>query len=289
VAVRRVTLVEATLGSYVLMNRDGVPRTDLFLQKLDVPSPAVREVVEDDIGDGVDDRSEFVGARAVSVDLRLGDTPELIMGQLKPFCSPRRRPRLVVWDDAWAQERRLVLRGVSWPGEYDGVKDRLRDVQLQWTAPLGLWEAEALASVTIAAATGGGDGRTYDLITPRTYPATSVAGAAVVSNLGSEPTPFVARLYGPCIGPRLTEDATGRAVAFTPELVLGAGEYVEIDTGAQTAYINSALDSSALSMLDFNATTWFHLQPGLSLVRYNPISGVVAGAVAVIDYRPRWV
>ena len=289
-AVLRVTLVNPGIGSIVLMDLTGpTPREDLFLQKLDVPSPAIREVVDDQVGDGVVDRSLYVGPRTAAVELRLGDTPEQIMGQLRPYMSPRVRPLLRVVDSEWAQDRQLVMRGVSWPGERSGVLDRLRDVQLQWTVPSGTWEAVLLTSVSIAAATGGGDGRVYDLVTPRTYPATSVAGAGVLSNPGDLPVPFKARLYGPCIGPRLTEDLTGLAVAFTAELVLAAGEYVEIDTGAQTAYINSAIDSSALPMLDFDATTWWHIQPGLSLVRYNPLSGVVAGAVAVIDYRPQWI
>lgn len=289
-AVRQVRLVDDELGTFVLMDRDVVPmRTDLFLQRMDVASPSIREVVDPRVGDGVDDRSEYVGPRAASVEVRLCDQPETLWGQLRGYLSPRRRPRLVVRDDAWPQDRRLVLRGVSWPGERDGVLDRVRDVQLQWTVPSGTWEADVALTQSIAAATGGAIGRTYDLVTPRTYPATSVAGTGSVSNPGDLPAPFRARLYGPAIGPRLSDDATGLSVAFTSELVLAAGEFVEIDTGAQTAYLSGSTDSSVLPMLDFDATSWWQLRPGTVSVRYHPAAGVVAGAVAVIDYRPQWL
>jgi hypothetical protein len=191
------------------------PREDLFLQKLDVPSPAIREVVDDQVGDGVVDRSLYVGPRTAAVELRLGDTPEQIMGQLRPYMSPRVRPLLRVVDSEWAQDRQLVMRGVSWAGERSGVLDRLRDVQLQWTVPSGTWEAVLLTSVSIAAATGGGDGRVYDLVTPRTYPATVSARAGRAQQPWDLHGAFKARLYGPCIGPRLTE-TDGLAVRSLP-------------------------------------------------------------------------
>lgn len=288
-ALRRVDLVDDELGTFTLLDLGAPQRLDLFLQRLDSPSPAMREVTDEQTGDGVDDRTLYVGPRATSVELRLCDTPETLMGQLRPYLSPRRRPRLVVVDTEWAQTRRQVLRGVSWPGERTDVGDRVRDVQLQWTVPSGTWEADEALSQTVAAATGGSVGRTYDMVTPRTYPSTSSGGVGSVVNAGDLPAPFVARLYGPAIGPRLTDDATGLAVAFTSELVLAAGEFVQIDTGAQTAYLSGSTDSSVLPMLDFDATSWWSLRPGTVPVRYNPASGVVSGAVAVIDYRPQWL
>lgn len=290
-AIRRVQLEDDVLSTVVLLdlNSPGTARTDLFLQKLDVPSPTIREVIDDQVGDGSDDRSLYVGPRTAAVELRIMDDTETTMGQLRPFLSPRRRPRLMVTDTSWAQERRLVLRGSQWPGERTGVGDRIRDVQLQWVVPAGVWEAAVLSTATVAAATGGGDGRVYPLETPRTYPTTSVSGVVDIVNDGELPVPFVARLYGPCVGPRLTNDDTGDMVAFTSELVLAAGEYVEIDTGAQSAYLMSSTDSSVLSMLDFDTSTWWLLGTGTVSVRYNPLSGVVAGSQAVIDYRGVWL
>jgi hypothetical protein len=288
-AVWRVRLEADDLNTVTLMDRSASAQENQFLQSFDFASPAVREVVDDQVGDGVDDQSTYVGAAALSVELKMMGQVELLLAALRPFLSPRRRPRFVVWDDTWAQERRLVLRGVSWPGDRSGIQDRLRDSQFQWTVPAGVWEAAAITTYTIAAATGGGDGRTYDLVTPRTYPATSVAGVAYVTNMGDLPAPFVARLYGPAIGPRLTNDDTGQMVAFTSELVLSAGEFVEIDTYAQTAYLSGSTDSSVLPMLDFDTTTWWHLPTGVTSVRYNPVAGVVVGAVAEIEYRQRWL
>lgn len=288
-AVRRVRLDDDDLGEVVLLDLSAAPRADLFLQRFEVSSPAVREVVDDRVGDGVDDRSEFVGAAAVSVGLRLCDTPQATFEQLRPYISPRRRPWLYVQDSDWSVERRIRLRGVSWPGERTGLGDRLRDVQLQWTAPDGTWQAADETEVVIVAQVGGAAGRVYPLDTPRTYPTTTSQGVADVVNSGDVPVAFRARLYGPCTAPRLSNDATGETIKFGDDLVIPAGEYVEIDTGAQTAYYLSDPDSSRLHMLDFDLTEWWRLPTGTTDVRYHPASGVAAGCEAVVTVRPEWL
>jgi hypothetical protein len=69
--------------------------------------------------------------------------------------------------------------------------------------------------------------------------------------------------------------------------VLGAGEYVEIDTRARTADLMS-LSNSRLNLLDFAVTSWWRIEPGDNQIRYNPTISD-AGSAAVITYRPAWL
>lgn len=267
-------------------------RDDLWVTSFEVAHPEVREAVADRTDtDGTDDTTAFHGSAAVSLALRLqGGTDSSVLDELKRFMHPRSRPLLVVADDEWDVERRLRLRINQGSSPFQmPMYPVARDVQMQWVAPDGAWESSAELEVVIAADGGALAGRTYALAPPRTYPATMPAGAVLVVNPGNTWQHQKAKLYGPCAGPRYTCEDTGETLSFTEDLVLAAGEYVEIDTAARTALLNSDPDASRLNYLDFGASTWWRLPPGTSSVRYHPISGVDAGCVAIATYRPAWL
>lgn len=282
-----VKLVDGAREMILLPRRDG----GVFLQSLDAPMPAVREVAEsrtDD--DGTRDTTSLFGARACSIDLLVTQDPRAVEDELTRFLHPRSRPFLVVEDDGWSQARRLRLRSdqFSAPLGLDLARVDARRIAAAWKAPDGIWEAAEPTEQTVAADVESTDGRTYSKAYPWSYPGTLSSGATIVGNLGSIPSHFTARLYGPCTGPRLINGATGEELTFTSSLSLAAGEYVEVDTRERTAYLLSQTSASRLTYLDFEATSWWRIEPGDNPIRYVPATSS-AGAAAVITYRPAWL
>jgi hypothetical protein len=268
------------------------PSLDYVPQRLTVSSPAIRETTElrtDD--DGERDTTELFGARAVSLELAIVDeqtATEVLIDQVKRFLHPRSRPYLHVTDDGWDQERRIRLRVDQWDEPYEGYAAAYtRPIQLQWRAPDGVWETVDPVEVTVVAdVDSGGVGFALPFTLPLSLAATAQTGAAVIGNVGSVPSHFTARLYGPCAGPALRNETTGEEIAFTTSLVLAAGEYVDIDTRDRSANLLST-SNSRLQYVDFTTTSWWRLEPGDNQVRYAPqVSS--PGAQAVITYRPAW-
>lgn len=274
------------------------PRDGVEPQSLTVGFPDVREVSEprtDD--DGVRDSTQLFGARAVALEMVMYEDPAAIavtIDELKTFLHPRLRPYLYITDDGWPiGERRIRLRADQLSEPYTGyVSSVQRQVQTQWKAPDGVWEAVDLVSVTINADVEDAGGLSFPITFPIAWTATQATGASVVTNLGGIPSHFVARLYGPCSGPELTNDTTGETIKFTggdDGLTIAAGDYVEIDTRERTAYLLSMTDASRLSDLDYTVTSWWRLEPGDNQIRYHPADGAGPGSAAVIDYRPAWL
>jgi hypothetical protein len=263
----------------------------VFLQSLDAPSPSVREAVDDRTDDdGVWDATSLFGARSCAIELLVTQGARAVEDELSRYLHPMLRPYLVVEDSGWSQARRLMLRTdqFSAPLTTDLPRDA-RKIQAQWKCPDAVWEAADLATETVPADVQGDPvGRSYPLTYPKTYTATMVTGASIVTNLGGVPSHFVARLYGPCSGPSLKNLTTGEEITFLPSLSLAAGQYVEVDTRARSAVAQSDASSSRLNYVDFTSTSWWRIQPGDNQLRYVPRSGS-SGAAAEIDYRPAWL
>lgn len=275
---------------FVFQDR-GVTNYDVVWTKLTVPSPAVRVSAKDRTGsDGSIDRTQFHGSRSVSLEVALYDAPAKKVDALNTFLLPRKRPYLYIRDTDWESgDRRLRLRSDQWSNDIGSTGSWWRDVQLQWTAPDGVYEAADSIGFVANAAVDESPGRTYALEPPRTYPPGSYRGRVDINNPGNTYANFVARLYGPCVGPRLTNDLTGDTIKFTDALVIPAGEYVEVDTLNRSAFYMSDPSLTRLNMIDFQLTTWWRLLPGPNSIRYNPVSGVDVGCAALVDYRPSWV
>ncbi len=267
------------------------PRDDLVVLGWGAAWPTIRAVVEnrpDD--DGERDTTTRHGGRAVAVELRIIDNPEVVLDELGGFLAPSARPYLTAMSDAWAGPRRMRLRIDQAPAPVDAdMPPSVRDVQAQWRAPDGVWEAVDEAELVVAADIPSHVGRTYPRSHPWSYAATGAAGALSVTNLGNAESHFTARLYGPCSAPQLLNDLTGERIAFTSALTLGAGEYIEIDTRARSAYLNSDASLNRLGLVDYGApNTWWRLQRGTQQIRYTATAPEV-GSQAVITYRPNWL
>lgn len=271
-----------------------LPRRDdgIFLQQIDAPMPGVREVAEDRTDDdGTRDSTSLFGARACSIELLVTQDPRAVEDELTRYLHPRLRPYLVVEDDGWSQARRLMLRSdqFSAPLALDTARWDGRRITVGWKVPDGIWEATDLTSVPVAAdISTDSTGLALPAAFPVAFAPTMATGASLVTNAGSTPAHFIARLYGPCTAPVLRNETTGEQIAFTDSLALAAGQYVEIDTRARTAFAQSNTAVSRLTTVDFVTTSWWRLEPGDNQVRYAP-ADADAGSQAVIIYRPAWL
>lgn len=268
------------------------PRDNLIVLNVNTPSPAIRQVTENRTdGDGVLDTTRHFGARNVALDLRAIATPAAFVDELNSFLLPSSRPYLVREDDEWAQARQLRLVSNAWTDPIDAdVAPFVRDFQVQWTAPDGTWEATEESILTVSADIPSTTGMSFPVSFPMSFAPTAATGALNIDNVGRAPSNFVAQLYGPITAPRLINNLTGLAIAFTSALVLGAGEYVEIDTYNKTAYLNGVSSQSVLGSLDFDVTPpdWWQIQPREQQLRFTGTSPSV-GSQAVIYYRPVWL
>lgn len=284
-AVTSVKLVDGA-AEMVISPRDGV-----FVQSLDVPFPAVRGNTESRTdSDGERDTTQFFGSRSASLELLLTQAPAAIHDEISAFCHPASRPYLVVADDEWSGERRLRLRVDQFSDPVEAkTAPQARKLQAQWKVPDGVWEDADQATTVISADAPSTGGLAMPVTMPASFSASTSAGARLITNAGTVPLHWVARLYGPCTGPRLTLDSAGLALVFKTSLVLAAGEYVEIDSRERTVYANGDTSISRLNQLDYTLSTWWRLARGDNQVRYNPASGISAGAVAELYTRTQWL
>ncbi len=284
-----MTMVTATI---VDGDREMVlyPRDDLVLMGVNPGSPQIRAVVEPrPNSDGVIDTTQFYGARVVAVELMSIETPAAMVDELTAFTHPAARPYLVISDDEWAQDRRLRLRVESWSAPQLATQSpTIRNMQAQWSAPDGAWESVDAIEPIVTADLPATIGFTFPVTFPVTLDPTTATGALLVTNRGNTPSDWTARLYGPCTAPVLINNLTGQRIAFTESLVLTAGQYVEVDSQAHTAYLNSDTSLSQLVYLDFSVSSWWQIQPGTQQIRYAP-TGPSPGSQAELTYRYRWL
>lgn len=249
---------------------------------------------------GIDDYTQFFGARAVMLRLGLlgsdevdgaADTTDALLRQLGAYMRPDRRPVLAYrWggdDTLW----RVQCSPRTWPRTFNGEDFTFQQVILGFKVPSGLIEGYDLQSATILAAGVDAGGRPYDLAFPRNYPTAGARGRTSVVNEGTVPADFVARLYGPAGDPTFGNETTGELLEFTANggLTLLAGEYVEIDTKAGTVRLNGDAGLSRYGRIDLTNFTGFpRLQPGTNEIRYTSATAT-SPAQAVIEYRHAYI
>jgi hypothetical protein len=266
------------------------PRADINVLRVDAPGPDVRAVTEsrtDD--DGTVDTTSRHGSRAVSIELQAIANPEAVEDELSAWLHPSLRPYLVVSNDARSQDRRLLLRSESWAPPLSADEPPFyRRILVQWRAPDGAWEAVDETELIISPDIPSRTGRTYPRTYPYSYEPTTASGSPSTVNVGTAPSHFIGRLYGPITAPRLIHVSTGLEIAFKSDLTLGAGEYVEVNTRSKTAFLNGDVQVSRLGHIDFDVNTWWRLQGGSQAIRYTG-TDPSGNARAVLFYRPAWM
>jgi hypothetical protein len=253
--------------------------------------PVVRRVAEDrPDSDGEIDRTAYFGARVVALTVALFPTDTLTMQQVRDkfraFAHPSTRAYIYYRQADTEDERRLAI--IADQQNQPMTNPFLQELTAQWRAPDGIEEAATETEVSVSADAGAEAGRAYDLTFDRTYPASNVAGAVIVTNLGNIPVDPILRLYGPCTNPRI-ENATdaSKSLRFTG-VTLAAGEYLEVDVRNRTVRANGDAAANRYSNLDFTLSQWWRLLPGDNNIRYFPET-FTAGAAAVLIFRSAWI
>ena len=286
--VTRIRLFDGTRET-VLGGRD-FTRDDILVHKINLGSPAVRAVSEDRTNaDGTYDTTRHHGGRVVEMVATIWSAT--LLAELAGWLHPRMRPMLGITDTDWpGGERFAVLRRDNFaPGDISNLSHLRRPLQFQWACPSGLIESTEPVSFELSAEADTTTGRTYPLVFPRVYPVSAGTGQVLHTNIGTTWSDQVVRLYGPCHGPRYTNDSTGETISFSEELVVAAGEYVEVDTLRHTALYLSDPQASRTNFLDWSISTWWQIPPGQSAIRYHPVSEVDAGCGSVTTYRPAYL
>lgn len=262
----------------VRLEADGIsalildPFAGYVIQQLDIGDAVTREVMENSPdADGTDDTTSFVGARTVTMSIKLvppaGSTKEQMRQRLRAFTSPRLRPIMYVTLDV-EDEQRIVLRRSQWSNVV--ANPAYADVLVQWIAPLGILESASLHE-QIVSASGGGlvSGLSFPWSFDLDFGDADPIGSATVTNAGTADAYPLLRIYGPCTDPSIENVTQGKTIVFEGLTVL-AGEFVEIDVRAKTIYYLGDSTDSRYDDLDFPASAWWTLSPGDNEITFGP-------------------
>lgn len=274
------------------------PNVNIGATTLDFGFPSIRGVSDPwPDADGERDTTKWIGASAVSLSMTLLDNTRATLDELRTYCSPRARPYLYVTDTEWATQRRIKLRIDQQSAPIEKSMGLLRNVQVQWRAPEGVWEDADITETTMYA----DDPNALGLLVDDTLGVTSddlvgvtvlagASGAAGLTVTGTFDGQWIARLYGPCTGPKLILDPTGEAITFLNNFTIIQGSYVEVNSRDRTVFADGNPAVSRLNKLDFAQTTWWRLPANaLNSIRYTAVSGVTAATQAVILWRNTWL
>jgi hypothetical protein len=242
-----------------------------FCQSLDLGYPAVREVTNNRPDqDGADDRTAYMGPRVVSASITAlagaGASIDTVAASFAPFMLPSVRPVLhYVLDRPGTAdaERTLTLRAsaYSWPivGPFE------RDISLQWVASDPIARATDTEYVTAWSGSPAPFGRQYPLAFPRAYPAgTSGAIHGNINVIGDVAARPLLRIFGPITGANVYINPF--TVYTLANYVINAGAWLDIDTQARTAVLNSDPSQNAAAAIDWGKTSWPVLTPGQTWV-----------------------
>lgn len=154
------------------------------------------------------------------------------------------------------------------------------DWQMQLTAPDPRKYGPSVEQTTGMAASSGG------LSFPVSFPAdfgTSTSGAVFCANDGTVASWPVLRITGPVVNPRVWNPDTGDGLTFA--LTIGAGEYVDVDTGARTVlYQGAASRRSTVSV----SGRWVPVLPGGSQLSWGADT-YSASAFLTVTSRSAWI
>lgn len=245
----------------------GTQRMDLededggwFMTELNLGYPDVRDVVTNRPDQhGVDDRTAYFGARAISAVVTAvrwaGAVIDDVASRFAPFMVPSARPVLhYVLDRPGTPERTVTVRAANYGFVIDNPDSR--EIHLQWIAADPIARDPIVQTVTTWAGAATGAGRVYPLTFPRVYPSGGGGPVAATATPGGDVTVWpTLRIYGPVTAPvvRFTRGSTIYGFAMLPSMTISAGQFVEVDTAAKTAWLNGDHTKSVLTYVDWTA------------------------------------
>lgn len=128
-------------------------------------------------------------------------------------------------------------------------------------------------------------GLTAPFTAPVTSDATVLTGRKQLTNAGTKTTGLLLRVDGPVPDPRITVLANEVATTLTIGLTLEAGQWLDIDTRAETVYINGSVSRSGLARS--NRSEWPQLPSGSWDLSFDASSYDAAAQLAV-SWRDAW-
>lgn len=134
--------------------------------------------------------------------------------------------------------------------------------------------ASLSASTLLPTSTGG---LTWPVTWPISWPATQVTGVMSLINLGTATGPLTFTITGPCTGPTITQQETGLTLAFSPSLVINAGDTLVIDCEAQTALYNGQASRSGYLI----NRGWMGFAKGVNTFSFNAAAYNSSAALTV--------
>jgi len=262
--------------------------------ELDLGYPEVREVSSPRPGaSGTIDRTELMGARAVSVNLRAYGgtmTPDEVAAMWAAYMVPATRAELhYVLDRPGAPERMTIVRpsGYTWPVS----GKRTREIHLGWVAPDPVMSDPSEASATAYAGSTSSPGRLYPLTYYRLYPpGGGAATTGVISSAGDLAVRPLIRVWGPITTPVVSLEIhdpypnvidTDRIV-FVPGFRIDASHYVEIDTDTKTAARDDG--TSVVASVDWQASTWPVVPPAPASAYMTLAGDTTSGITQAVAY-----
>lgn len=262
----------------------------LIIGSVDLGFPAPREVVTNLPGrDGDFDETAFFGTRVVTLTGSAGPGADGSRAQglalLAPFLAPGARPQLVFALSDDVAERVLNLRPSDFTAPVaDGTAVAFT---ASWKCPDPIAYGLVTNETDIPPSTGATGGRTYSRTFPQVYPASfGGAGQATVITNGNYATWPVLRIYGPCVDPAVYwldagANRIGTQVVFAG-LTIVTGDYIEVNTRAQTVTLNGSPGANRYSFLDFANTQFGPLRAGSNLLQFAASSASAPAEVAVL-------
>lgn len=152
---------------------------------------------------------------------------------------------------------------------------------IQVTSPDWRKFGAPLSGVTALPSSVGG--YSYPLRYPFGIPATVASGAVTLTNPGNETGPVWARVDGPCTGPVITHSASGAQLIFSASLVLGVGDWLDIDMEKRTVLQNGQASRNTF----VTSRGWSGFDPGDNTWLFNA-STFNASARLTVTTNPSW-
>lgn len=267
-----IYLDDPDLGTLDLECDDGY-----VVNSFEIGFPTTREVVRGRaVSDGVFDDTRYLGARVVTVTLRMisgGCSPvgssQTLIDRVMPYMSPRRRPRLV-----WSLQRdpnemrSAVVRGLNAPILIN--QKAYPTVVFQWVTTDAYTESPAETCLFVRPNDPPEEeGREYDLDFDREYIPIPPVGGFFAFNAGNAPAHWRATIEALATDPLLTVRDKQLDFSQNGGISLVTGQTLVIDTKERTILLNDDPTESRYDRVNFEDWIWDDLlmQPGFNLFR----------------------
>lgn len=276
----------------LVLNRVDLTRDRGFIvSQYDPGFPEIREVTQNYVGqNGVIDSTQYHGASLATLQFVIlgvaGRSRWDILGDVMYHMLPFRRS-YVHWtlNDEGGESRCQQFR-VSKINRPVDKSNRLY-VGASLVVPSGLIQSSELVQARVGPSSVSAEiGRSYDLDHDRVYPASEPLGSTEITNLGNSTAWPLIRIHGTCTNPRISNETSGLEYDFSG-VALGSGEYIEIDTVNRTIVNQAGI--SVMDDLDFTTSQWWGLDPGDSVLVFEPDSYTPGTAEIEVIYRHAWI